>query len=251
MRIDKKALLQEANAIEVAQYIGMTVEKKGANYFTLCPGHKKRMGREDINIGNCVLYPNGYRCMACDPDTTHDVFDMVQEFTGCSFPEALQTVAEIYGGENLFASTDNTITEKLPLSSDDLKLIGLKPHGQKFSPINGSYEHFEPDAGNSIKKINNEYLLCKSPSSESLINLRKNNPKEFNRLIARKAKEAGEKYCRTIKRCKNRTSPDAGKVFDLFEKDGSIDDSTFISIVNALKRKAWRCKEIFDVYKED
>ena len=250
MRIDKQALLAEANAIDVAKYIGMDVVHRGANYFIPCPGHKKRLGREDTTIGNCVLYPNGYRCMACDPDVTHDVFDMVQEFTNCSFPEALQTVAEIYGGEAVFASDDNAPIEKLPLSQKDLELIGLKFNGKKFSPTNGSYEHFEPMQGTSIDKVGNEYLCCKSPSTDSLLNLKKTNPKEFNRLIARKAREAGIKYSNAVRKYGNRNSSDAAKVFDLFESDGGVDDSVFIGIANALKRKAWRCKEIYDTYKE-
>ena len=250
MRIDKESLLAEANAIEVAKYIGMRVEKRGANYFTLCPGHEKRIGKPDLNIGNCVLYENGYRCLACDPDKTHDVFDMVQEFTGCSFPEALQTVAEIYGGESLFASNTQA-TEKLTLSSEDLKLIGLKSSGKKVSPCNGSYKHFEPEEGTFIEKVGDEYLSMSTPSTDSLLALKKSDEKEFRRLIAKHAEAAGKKYCKAIKDFGSRSAPKATIVFDLFEEGGGVDDSVFYGIVNALKKKAWRCKEIYETYKED
>ena len=250
MRIDKNALLMEANAIEVAQYIGMRVEKKGANYFTLCPGHKKRIGREDTNIGNCVLYENGYRCLACEPYQTHDMFYMVQEFTGCTFPEALQTVAEIYGGESLFTA-DSQYVEKLTLTTEDLKLIGLKSSVKKICPLNASYQHFEPEEGTFIEKINDEFLCMKASCTESLLFLKKNNPKEYRRLIANRAKEAGKKYCLAIEQYSARNAPGAGKVFDLFEDNGGIDDTVFIRIKNALLKKAWRCKEIYDNHKED
>ena len=250
MRIDKEALLAEANAIEVARYIGMRVEQKGANFFTLCPGHKKRIGKEDTNIGNCVLYENGYRCLACDPDKTHDVFDMVQEFTGCSFPEALQTVAEIYGGESLFAS-NSPYADKLTLTSDDLKLIGLRNSGKKACPINASYRHFEPEEGTFIEKSNEEFLSMKAFCTESLLLLKKNNPKEYRRLIASRAKIAGQKYCLAIKKYGYRNAPGASEVFDLFEDNGGVDDSVFVGIRNALTKKAWRCKEIYDNHKED
>ena len=73
----KKLLLEEADAREVAEYIGMDVQKRGANYFVLCPGHSNRLGKEDSTIGNCVLYKNGYKCFACNPDKIIDIFQMV------------------------------------------------------------------------------------------------------------------------------------------------------------------------------
>ena len=249
MRIDKTALLAEANAVDVARYIGMRVEKKGANYFTLCPGHRKRLGREDTNIGNCVLYENGYRCMACDPDKTHDVFDMVQEFTGCTFPEALQIVAEIYGGGELFASASGYV-EKLDLTPEDLALIGLKNSGKIISPQNASFQHFEPEEGTSIEKVDEEFLSVKT-TPVSLLKLKKDHPKWYRHLVATKAKEAGKAYCDAIKKYGSRNAPGGDKVFDLFEENGGIDDSVFVGIKNALLQKAWRCREIYDNHKEN
>jgi hypothetical protein len=249
MRIDKDTLLAEANAIEVAEYIGMTVVKKGANHFTLCPGHKNRIGKEDVNIGNCVLYENGYRCLACDPTKTHDVFDMVMEFTGCTFPEALATVAEIYGGASLFASNSPYI-EKLTVTQEDLKLIGLQSSVKKICPQNISWQHFQPEEGTSINKVTDNgldmFLSMKSSPTETLLALKQKHPDEYRRLIATRAKIAGQKYCLAIKQYSSRSASGASKVFDLFEDNGGVDDAVFIGIKNALMSKAWRCKEIYE-----
>lgn len=248
MRIDKDALLAEANCIDVAKYIGMNVVHKGANDFILCPGHEQRLGKKDNKLGNCVLYPEGYICYACDPHHIHNCIDMVMEYLNCSFMDALKTIAEIYGGLKTYET--NAPREKLPLSPEDLKLIGLKTSGKLFMPENGSFSHFEPEEGYYLEKVGKEYLSVKTPSSFSLLNLKKENEKEFAFLISSKAREAGRKYRNAYNRFGKRTSPDASKVFDLFEENGAVDDSTFIGIQNALKKKMFRCKEIYDMYAE-
>ena len=74
--------------------------------------------------------------------------------------------------------------------------------------------------------------------------------KKIDIKTTEQAREAGIKYSNAVRKYGNRNSADAAKVFDLFESDGGVDDSVFIGIANALKRKAWRCKEIYDTYKE-
>ena len=250
MRIDKEALMSVANAIDVARYIGIDVQKKGTNYFMLCPGHQSRLGKPDTKLGNCVVYPDGYVCYACDAHAKHNVFDMVMEHTNCTFVQALETVAEIYGGRDEFKTS--APQEKLPLSQEDLALIGLKPHGKIFLPQNASFEHFEPEEGFYIEKENddaNHFLKIKAPSTYSLLTLKRENEEAFRYLIASKAKEAGIKYQTALKDFSKRTSKRASEVFDVFEEDGYIDESVFFGLENALKRKAWRCKEIYDTYK--
>ena len=81
--------------------------------------------------------------------------------------------------------------------------------------------------------------------------IKKSDEKEFKRLIAKHAEAAGKKYCKAIKDFGSRSAPKASVVFDLFEEGGGVDDSVFYGIVNALKKKAWRCREIYETYKED
>ena len=250
MRIDKNALLQDVNCIDVAQYIGIEVVKRGANYFILCPGHTQRLGKPDTSIGNCVIYPDGYVCYACDPNQKFDVFTMVMEHMGCSFGKALEIIAEMYGGAKAYQVSGKEKQEKLPLSAEDLKLIGLKASGKVLMPKNGSYQHFEPDEGTYIEKTNTEYLVVDVPSSYSLLNLKRDNEEAFNFLIANKAKEAGIKYQNALKNFGARTAPGASTIFDLFNEDGGVDDSVFFGIQNALKKKIWRCKEIYDAFKK-
>lgn len=249
MRIDKDLLLAEVNAIKIAEYIGMTVVKRGDNYFIPCPGHQKRIGKEDTNIGNCVLYENGYLCYSCDPGKIHDVFDMVQEFTGCSFPEALQTIAEFYGGEEVFAS-NSPIVEKLTLSDKDLKLIGLVNNCKSVCPENASYCHFEPSEGTTIQKKDDEYLLMSVSPPPSLLKLKKENIDAYNELIATCAYNTGCHLRKAIENYTSRNASGAATVYEYFEQNGGVDDSVFFGLRNALLEKIWRCKEIYDSHKK-
>jgi hypothetical protein len=248
-RINKDILRAEANCIEVAKYIGIEVVTRGINNFMLCPGHTNRLGRPDTALGNCVVYEDGYVCFACNPNKKHDVFTMVMEHTNCSFAEALNIVAEIYGGADIYKTT-YVKEEKLALSTDDLKMLGIKPNIKLFSPINGSYRHFEPEEGSYIEKTNNEYLVSETPSSYSLIAFKRDNETAFNHLIMEKAKCAYMKYTKALSDYSTRTSPKAGVVFDLFNEDGAVDDSVFFGIQNALKKKIFRCEEIYREFKE-
>lgn len=243
VRIDKDILAAEANCIEVARYIGMEVVHRGSNFFIRCPGHIKRLGKPDTSISNCVVYPDGYICFACDPTKKHDVFEMVQEFTGCSFVEALKTVASLYGGEEAYHT--NAKVEKLSLTTEDLQLIGLKPSVKLCCPINGSKQHFEPPEGTFIEKKLDEYLLETAPSSISLLNFKKDNEGAFNYLIKERARLSAIKYKKALEDYGTRSSPKAHIVFDLFYENGGIDDAVFYGVQNALKKKILRCKEIY------
>lgn len=245
-RIDKDALAAEANCIEVARYIGIDVQQRGANYFMLCPGHEARLGKPDTKIGNCVVYPDGYVCFACNPNKKFDVFQMVQEYLNCNFVEALKTVASLYGGEDAYKT--NQKVEKLTLSTEDLKLIGLKPSVKVSCPINGSKQHFEPPEGTFIEKKFDEYLLEVAPSSASLLTLKKENEGAFNFLIKERARLSAIKYKKALENCGTRNSPNANLVFDLFNENGGVDDAVFYGIQNALKKKILRCKEIYEEY---
>ena len=250
MRIDKDALLREANCIDVAQYIGMDVVKRGANYFTRCPGHEKRLGKPDTKISNCVLYEKGYICYACDPNHLHNAIDMTMEFLDCSFGQALSTIAEIYGGaKNFQVEDDGKPKENIPLTPEDLALIGLKPSGKLLIPTNGSFSHFEPCEGHCIEKIGKEYLNVKTPTSYSLLQLKRTNEEAFNHIIMMKAKEAKLKYENALTQFCSRNAPQAALVYDLFEEDGYVDDAVFVGIRNALNKKVRQCTAIYETFR--
>ena len=90
--MDIRKLCMEADAEVVADYIQMDTRRKGKYTYILCPGHEKRLGHPDVNIGNCVLKENGYYCWACG--TFVSTHDMVMEYTGCSSDEAYTIMAE-------------------------------------------------------------------------------------------------------------------------------------------------------------
>ena len=109
------------DAASVADYIGMEVVKRGANLCIRCPGHEKRLGKPDNNIGNAVLTQRGYRCFACD--TFVNMVNMVREYEGCNYWDALNIIAKAAGYDSVATNVD---INRHPLSYLQCNTLGLK-----------------------------------------------------------------------------------------------------------------------------
>jgi len=96
--LNKRAIKQDADAILVAESLGLTLHRRGNRIMVLCPAHA------DKKIGSCFLDHRGLRCYSCGAKL--DVFDMVATINDCSFPEAVQYVAEICGGEEYYQTEE-------------------------------------------------------------------------------------------------------------------------------------------------
>lgn len=92
--LDKAQILRDADPEIVAEYIGIPMQRKGSRMSILCPSHP------DKHFGNCHLTRYGYHCFSCG--ASGDVIKMVQEFTDCSFSEALEIVADTCGGADKY-----------------------------------------------------------------------------------------------------------------------------------------------------
>jgi hypothetical protein len=242
--IDKELLLEEADAITVAEYLGMEMQKKGSNIFICCPGHEKRLGKPDTRISNCVLVEKGYKCFACNKYV--GVIDMVMEYTGCSYPEALTIVADACGGVALYDSDEkHVVFDKLPLSMSDMELLGLKPRIQEYPVLNASDQEFEIE-DYLCRCVDGEFLMYEKRFRPSLNKMYRDNRRGYNILIAAKAKEAISKYEAAIEAYCSKDASKANLIFDIFNTDGYLDSQTMVDLKAIFQKRLWRLKEIYD-----
>ena len=245
--IDKNELLNIDNiALMVIKYLGQEYVQKGNYTFIHCPGHEKILGKVDENIGNCYLTSHGYHCCACNE--TKNVFDMTMEILNCNFAEAIKIVADAAGGAELFETDSIQIKEKqMPLSYEDLELIGLK-NNNEMPILNGSdREEFDEDYICS-KTEDGEYLIYNKGQALSLIELFKTNKDIYNKLIVRKSREAMKKYQLALDAFCERDSKKADIVFELMSVDNSLSNKDLVGIKNAFQKKYWKSKEIYDKF---
>src|SRR5947209_1760853 len=72
----------------VSDYVSL--KKRGANYLACCPFHQEKTPSFNVNPARQV-----FKCFGCNKGG--DVFSFVMEIEGCSFPEAVKTIAEKVG----------------------------------------------------------------------------------------------------------------------------------------------------------
>ena len=259
MEYNKDDILRVADPVVVASYLGMETKKKGTHTFILCPMHKERIGKADTNLGNCILSKRGkpgFTCFACGAHG--DVFDLVVAHTGCSYPEALKLVGDIYGGAESFAvSKKDTHKKHLKmLPADDLQLIGLctsissekSDEGRLLYNASDKKEE-DTDKTGCVRK-DEEYLLYQKTEKINLQHLMRNNPDSYFSLIERKAKEAATRYSIARKECTDKKSAIYKDILILFSSDGRLDMNSDIpeeiieGIKSALKKKQKRAEDI-------
>ncbi len=112
-----KNSLSVHDVADIAESVGISTRLANGKYHIHCPGHAIRLGKEDKNDSSCVLTKTGYRCFACGESI--DVFQMVQEATGCDFVHAVAYVAGQCGiGETAQQNF-------FPLSRREVEFLGL------------------------------------------------------------------------------------------------------------------------------
>ena len=250
MMYDVEALLDEADSLSVANYLGMEVVKKGSNYCIPCPGHEERLGKPDRKIGNCILTPKGYHCFACCERV--GLINMVMEYTGCQYKEALTIIGDACGGAELFVK-NGQIRKKQPLSQNDLTLIGLKPYCGKtiYETINScKYITEVPKNMQYTETEKGELLVTGRKEGFSLEMLFELDEKSYNSLILRKSQEAIAKYEAAIKNFGFRDAPGANTVYELLNEDGCLQGDCFTILQKTLQTRLWRAQEIYEEFKD-
>lgn len=213
---DEERILDDADALSVAEYLGLEIRRAGSRHQIYCPGHLARLGKADSKMGSCYLTPKGYHCYACDK--TVSLPNMVMEVEECSYKEALGIIADSLGGRDLYTVSGKREAEEEHekiLSEKDLKIIGL--HSTvSFDVVIGSYpskaeilelnEKNKESEDEEIKKMtlspkvdcsvyeDDVVYLAVHHQTVSLKSMLQESPISYYQLVRGKAKEYMEKY---------------------------------------------------------
>lgn len=247
---NKDALEAIANPCEVASYLGIETRKSGAHTFIRCPMHEQTIGKADSKIGNCVLTKRGFKCFACG--AFGDVFDLITAHEGCSYPEALKIVGDMYGGADGFLDQSGFANRKSrhSLSAEDLSLIGLssvfipeKSDDGKLLYNVSSKKEEETEKVGCVKR-RGEYLLYQKGERMTLQKLQDEYPKAYYSLIERKAEEAVAKYQKAIKDCGYQRTTLYQDLLVLFEQKDRLPRDIVEKMKEAFEKKRKRAEEI-------
>lgn len=143
MAIDRYALKEALKDIctveDVVEYFG--IDRKGHAF--RCPGHLTRKGDIDHMIGNCYWNGTG-RSWHCNCGAGGDIFELVMEVEGCSFPEAIMEIADLKGvdvedftatPESIEAAKERRTIQNLTPFFQLIGLVGKAPLLPKVRPM--------------------------------------------------------------------------------------------------------------------
>ncbi|NLS45834.1 MAG: hypothetical protein GX969_08885 [Firmicutes bacterium] len=247
-RYNLDSLREEADALSVAEYIGMDIFSNGSRHYIYCPGHEERLGKPDRKADNCVLTKRGYRCFACG--VWKDVFEMVMEFMGCGLHEAFGIVGDACGGRHYFiekGDKNSKEPEVLPIKRCDLELIGLNSRRKRVNSIIGSGFKERQDCINvkalgETDQFDDYYLYYTREDADTLYSLYKEDPQLFKQLILTKATYAAIEYKNMMDLvCKGKSPLSA--IVDI-AMGREVDNEFLYQLRNVYKEKYNRCREI-------
>ncbi len=193
---DLDKLHDAVDAIAVAEYFGIPMEKHGRRISILCPNSE----HNDEHFGNCFLYEHGYHCFACG--AYGDAVNLLMEAENMSRREAFDFLAEFSGGKDLFQLDQNAEKKYCRvLPNDKLELIGLAPASKRPIIYTAMYD-YEPEElpkGEKLhwfpRKDDDEgYYLSAKKLPSPLRQLAANDYKEYVKLICDKANERIEMW---------------------------------------------------------
>ena len=257
---DKDRLLEEANAQMVAEYLGMEMQYKGGNIQIKCPGHLKRLGKEDNNFGSCVLTEKGYHCFACHKTVglinmvieVEDLENRSDEMTSSDiFNEALGIIGDALGGREIYkiyGQTDIAEERTKTLSVEDIALLGLKSNTviDIIETVSNDKriiceEDFIPKIPNTGDVFDASTYLGVTRKSYSLRLLKNEDPIAYAKIIKKCAQKAMDKYQEMINACEH--TSEKSDIFNLIStgtKDELLYDfkHIYMDMYN-------RCKEIY------
>lgn len=193
-KIDFQKLIEYADPEMVFRAVGMQMATQNGKTFLLCPGHKITLGREDRNIGSCVITPKGCYCYACARG--YDTIQSVAYFLDIDMPTAAKQVAEICGISDFYADGTSQLYEYRLLNEKELSLIGLTLKKKGYGAITNLAYFDEASAqrkGKEDTPCGICYYVCE-PVPFDLRCLALKEPATYRWLVLEKTKEASEKY---------------------------------------------------------
>ena len=171
---DEERILEDADSLTVAEFLGLEVRRAGNRHQIYCPGHMERLGKADTHMGSCYLTPKGYHCYACSK--TVSLPNMVMEVENCDYKEALGIIADSLGGREHYITSGKKNYEEHEkiLGEEDLKLIGLVSTISFDVPVNCAYTKEE------VIKLNQENMESEDETKRRMTLTPKLDPNDYS-----------------------------------------------------------------------
>lgn len=198
--LNRKQIVDNTDALTVAQKMQIPMRQKGRYTYIICPGHEEHTGHPDKNFGSCVLKEHGYYCYAVKK--YFDVAEMVQQQEAINGNEitieaSLKKILEMTdASESDYNSTNKNMPQlrKMPFSVEELNRIGLsiKENPNIYSGFavqrSKTTEDFagvfpEQCDENTAYNVNSFYLQKVAPEYYSLKMLYNEQPQYFLQLL--------------------------------------------------------------------
>ena len=150
---DNKAIIQQVkDRVNIVDVIGQRVklQRKGANYFGICPFHNEKTSSFAVNPNKQIFH-----CFGCGK--SGDVFEFLVDYENISFKEALEMLAGIAG----IAIPKNSLqlTEEEKIQSDKINAL--------YKVNSALKDIFHNNLFSDIGKVAREYLIFRKVPEDS------------------------------------------------------------------------------------
>ena len=210
--LDLDKLMTDADAVTVANAIGMQVFKKGNHYFSFCPVHEEKTGKRDTHPTNFIIKPKGGFCYSCGEFVS--IPKMVTSFLGCKKNEAYDIIADAMGGKDFYQADKSTRREqkqRFNLSAEEAELLGI--------------------SGPNMTRINEE----DPPMYEGFSVLFQENPAKCKQIIRERAEALRNQLLSIIDNYGSQNAPKAHEVYTLMGEE--FDQKIYPEITRSAAQK--------------
>lgn len=239
--LDKRSILEESTGMMVAQYFGLDIVSRGSRNYIKCPGHVDRLGREDKNIGNCVLTEKGYHCYSCNKSV--DTIGMVREIANCEFADALKILADMCGGEKYFSVDNNQ--QEIDVPFKNVSFLGMQNPNKCLCIVDVCTDYPDSDIYPLSKYTYQEkdglYYVYKKQRSP-LLNMLNKDEKTLKKLLKKFTEKYKTENENALLEC-SRESNSAPLIYDMFEQNGELSETTICKLQNYFQGKVFLVKE--------
>ncbi len=248
MIYDKEAILENSNAIDVADAIGMDIKRCGSTLYTNCVSGE----HNESHVAHNQLFSTGCFCYTCGKryDTVEMVINYYRNVLGSpiTFPRALEIIADTCGGIDSYIIKKSTNSWKkkevikLPFSEEEFDSIGLLPKKKPGSDKVIVYVTDRKENESLIRKYDTHkdcYYYIKTKKTDpdkciSLLTLYKEDKKAFEYMCHTKAAERMEKYDTILRQLTQIVSMSNGK------------NEFAIDLADAIVKKKELCQQVYE-----
>lgn len=224
-------LLDTANAVEVANHIGMKTKKRGKILYCQCPtGHK------ETALNHCQLFNDGCHCYSCGAHLS--TYEMVKTFfsevngVNLSYDEICEYIADTCGGADIYLEKKDAKSKKFPLTKKELEVLRINSVGRQIKTIVAFSDEKTEECDEFDLKAGG-YVKYKMHPGISIYSLFKEDEKTTLEIIKNKYNEALIRVNDFINACKSENNENES--VKLWLKQSQKEWKTLMRIRNKIK----------------